>query len=521
MELDYYLSLANIPNSLVSIRTINTEDMLQNLDVNFSYDDSSPLEANYTYFITFEKRRHHSQILISTYSPVDYLGAAGPSGYTIGINNTNELFIDYPKRSFSATFNIRLGNKNCIAVKKSGSVFSVYKYDIISGAIESSDSINIEESNINYLDHYPGGVMYSFGNPDYIAAQGATPSINYFSGLVDRRLILHAPIDESLIDIIFKGFRPETLTPSTSSSFTRSENYTWLSPELEAYKSYFSDAYRTFDAFLFTGSPGLSTGNFIAIEEAPFSTLDGLEFDVTYLSGISRCEAGGFVSPGLTATYYYSDVGPGVPNYTYLADVYISKHSGRMSVSREAVMTLSGTGYKFHYNSAYVSQGVTTGYTSFFDVSYYDNLKMDGVYSELTLEYLFSGQLKTPTGYHIQASYDFSTSSFYAPHNSISSSYYLNGQPEIYGVVNGKYITITGSNYNDYLEYDNTSNYATLGAGPSNYIQGRFYQNSSRVEASPGYRNLRLNSEYIETSTGHMYHLSKSQQSGTTLLFNL
>lgn len=517
MELDYYISLANIPDSLVFYKVLygTSFDFSSNLNVNSYLDDSMDEDrSSYTCFFTFEKRRHHSQILLSNYSALDYLGNTSKSGYTIGVNNTNELFVDYPRGNFSKTFDIRLGNKNCIAIKKSGNIITVYKYDIISGIIEDSDSIYIEESNINYIDN---GHFTIGGNIDYLALSQNNSSINYFSGYFDQFVFISAALDESLINIVFKGFRPETFSQTITTSFSKSESYRWIDPALESYKSALTSGFNTIDQYLLTGFS--STGRYIAIETGKFGYSTNFDIKNVYYTG-DFCDTGVRVYPGSVAEDYTGIVPSGATSYTYSGWTNINKLSGRMVVSRAVTLTLSGTGYRFDYDSAYYSQGVSTGYSSSFDYSYYSGLKMDGVFSDRqNLSYLYSGKLREPSGYHRIGQYDFVRGAFYIPEYSATGSFYLNGQPEIGGVITGNFIYINGTSSTDSLIYDNTNNYTPLNGGDSNYLSGGYYQNSSRVLNSTDFANLLLNVEYYETATGHMYHNNLYQPSGEKLIF--
>lgn len=521
MELSYYLDQANIPSDLVVYRynyNAGTPfNFSANLNSNTLVEDVDELD-DYTFFVTFTRIRYHAQILVGNYTSPDYLATpSSKSGYVIGVNSTNELFIDYPRGNFSYTFKIRLGNKNCIAIKKNKNVFTVYKYDIISGVIEDSDSITIEETDLNLLSYSTISIA---GLPLY---PSLVSSVRYFSGFIDQCVFIDDAIDQSLVDIIFKGFRPETLTPTVSQTFIKSSSYSWISPELEQYKSYFDSGFASIDNYLYTGtSLGLPVGSFFGSEAGYFGTATTFEIENSYTTGIDRCSTGTGVTLAPTANYYQYDLPSGVPNYSYLGVSTINKYSNRMSVSRSVTLTLSGTGYKFDYNAAYISQSTSTGYASSFDYSYYPNLRMDGVFSDSNdLIWLYSGSYQAPTGYHIPAEYNFVNGSFYAKYRSANSSYYLNGQPVIDGVLSGDYIYITGASSTDNLEYDNTQTYTLLSEGPWNYLTGKFYQNSSRVLESSEYKNLTLNTDYIETSSGHMYHAQNYQPQGNGLLFTL
>lgn len=514
MELNYYLNLANIPEPLIFGKVVygaaSSLDFAANLNSNtYEYDGLDEIVPDYTIFLTFEKRRHHSQYIFGNFGN----GAGVYSGISVGINNTNEVFIDYPRKNISKVFNIRMGNKNCLALKKSGNVFTLYKYDIISGVIEASDSIYLEESD---LDNLSENTFTLGGSFSYIALPQNNSSINFFSGFIEQFVMVKASLDESLINIVFKGFRPETLTPSFSTSFTRSESYRWIAPAMETYKTYLSDGFRSIDQYLFTGFSDI--GRYISIESGSFGYLTNFDIGSSYYTG-DFCDVGGAIHPG-GASGYISAIPFGVPSYDYSGWVNINKLSGRMVISRRVSLSIGGTEYRFDYDSAYYDTRTTTGYSSSFDASYYSGLKMDGVFSHKTsLSYLFSGQLKEPTGYHRRAEYDFVRSSFYIPDYSPVGSFYLNGQPEIYGVISGRYIYITGGLSTDVLIYDNTSDYSPLAIGEKNYLSGRYYQNSSRVLDSIDYSNLLLNVDYKETSTGHMYHNVLSQPSGAQLIF--
>lgn len=508
MELSYYLNLANIPQSLIAYRSDSEISMINNLDVDTSVEELDDGLYNYTLFMTFEKRRHHSQILISNFT------SESVDSYTIGINSTNEIFIDFPKSGFCYTFNVRLGNRNCIAVKRNENVFAIYAYDIISGAISQSDSVTIDPNNFGESTE----PIRLFGSL-YASLESNNSSIRYFSGTVDQIVIISAPLEESLIKVVFQGFRPETKASTLASSFTKSDRYGWISLGIEPNKQYFDTAYQTIDQYLFTGS--FPTGAFIAYETGVFGSSTEFVINNAYYTGVNRVTTGVSVSPGLTATYYSGTIPPGVTNYSYTSTVSIHKYSGRMSVSREVSLTNGGNTYRFDYNSAYIAATQSTGLSSSFDAGYYENFKMDGVYSDSSILFLTKGDLQTPTGYHLLGEYDFSRGSFYVPYHAADSSYYLDGFQENSGVLNGNYLTITGAGSNNRLEYDNTNGYTIITTGPSNYLEGSFFQRSSRVIEVSNYRYLTIDSEYLETTAGNMYHLSKNQATGTTLLFSL
>lgn len=513
MELTYYLNQANIPQNLIhnQIDYGIGYDLVSNLNTNtesleLDYDN---INKNYTFFLTFEKRRHHAQILLSNFIST-VIG-----GYTIGINSTNEIFFDCPRLGFSYIFDIKLGNRNCICIKRQENIISVYKYDVISGVLESHDSV-IVNSDDDYLEV---DVIHLFGHLSYPLIASNKSSIGYFSGFVDQMVVISEPIDQSLIEVVFQGFRPEVNASTLASSFTKSDRYGWISPGIEPNKQYFDTAYQTIDQYLFTGS--FPTGAFIAYETGVFGSSTEFVINNAYYTGVNRVTTGISVNPGLTATYYSGTIPPGVTNYSYASTVSIHKYSGRMSVSREVSLTNGGNTYRFDYNSAYIAATQSTGLSSSFDAGYYENFKMDGVYSDSSILFLTKGDLQTPTGYHLLGEYDFSRGSFYVPYHAADSSYYLDGFQENSGVLNGNYLTITGAGSNNRLEYDNTNGYTIITTGPSNYLEGSFFQRSSRVIEVSNYRYLTIDSEYLETTAGNMYHLSKNQATGTTLLFSL
>lgn len=515
MELNYYISLANIPDSLIYKKVLYGEsfDFVANLFVDTYLDDSLDESfPDYTCFLTFEKRRHHSQVLLSNFD--------GNNGYTIGINATNELFIDYPKKGVSFTSSIRFGNKNCLAIKKSSNYFTIYKYDIISGVFSDYESFSIQENTLSNLDL---SGLYIGGRLEYTTHPTAQSSVKYFSGNIDQFLFIAAVLDESIINIIFNGFKPLTFTPVISSNFTKSESFRAIDTSLAPYETYLLSGFRQIDQNLFTGFA--LTGLFGAEEQGRFGISNKYSITGLYYSAQDFCTNLGLSfspTPDGLSEFYLANLPGSIPAYSYSGVTKINKFTDRIAISRRVTLTLSGTGYRLDYDSAYYSTATSTGYTTGTNESYYTQFKMNGVFSDdYSLEILYSGQLKAPTGYHIPGQYDFVQMSFYVPQSITTSSYYLNGQPEIYGVKTNSYIFITGSGPGDYLEYDNTNNYAALGGGPASYIVGDFYPKSSRVLESDTYNNLILNTDYIETSSGNLYHGATSQNTGQQFLFNL
>lgn len=510
MELDYYLSLSQIPSSLVQAQ-IEFSYLFSGVTVDDPIDELDGPYYNYTLIFTLERTLYHSQLIYSNYS------AAG-SGYAIGINSSNELFIDYPLRSFSYTFKVRLGNRNCIAIKKAENTFTVFVYDLISGVIKESDSIYVEENDRTLLTN--SSTLYFGGNALYEALPQNNSSVKKLYGFFDQLLFISEAIDDSALKIILKGFRPETLTPSVSSSYNFQENYSWESPQLEQYKTYFSTFYNERDKFLHTGS--FRNGYSTASETGYFGS-GGFTLNISCYTGYSGTCSGG----GLTSTGYYNTGMPdSVPKYTYSGYTEIFKNTSNTFTSRRVSLFLSGSEYKFGYNTAYATTSTSTGYASSFDSGYYSGFMFDGTYAELELGLAYGAKTGiAPTGYHRAGVYDFIKNGFKISEYSAPTSFYLNKQPEIGGTVTSGYFyppVAYSTSSSDILIYDNVIDYTPMDVfGNNTWAKGRFWPGTSRVLDSVYFDNLIIDKEYVETSTGHIYHLQNHTTSGTSFLMNI
>lgn len=521
MELNYYISQSNIPNSIILYSVLYGSGFYNfstNLSSNSYYDDAL-IDSNiedYTFFLTYEKLSSTSQILLSSYS-TNRTGS-NDSGYTIGINSSNELFVDYPKEKFCGVFNIKVANKACICIKKVSNILTIYKYDIVSGVIEGKDSITLpgEISDINLNPIFIGG------SDEYVLLPQNLSSIYFFSGTIDQLLVVTEGLDESLINTIFKGFRPETLTPLVESTYKKSENYFWNSDSLEQYKAYFSDYFNSIDLFLFTGN--FRSGYSVGLEEGVFmgQSGNGFEIDISYYTGISgSCSLGDAVpNVGLSGKYYYVDLPLSLPNYSYSGQLEVIKYSDRMSIVRKIYLSTGSNQYNFVYNAGYYSNSTTTGYSSSFSKNYYTGFKMNGVWSDTRNLYgLFSGQKIEPTGYNRLGEYNFTNNSFYIPEYSPTGTFYLDGNIST-GVISNNFIYFTSGSSDKILSYDNNINYSLLGISSKNYnISNSFYQRASKV-IDENLKMLNLN-DYIETCKIDLIHGKLIQKTGALNIFEL
>lgn len=517
MEFNYYLSQTPIdPSSVVEFIPYDVSHTFGDFTINLSgnileseMEHSSGLDS-FTLILTFETIVSKSQILLSN--------CDSSKGFTVGLTSGNFLFVESPYDGEVHVFhNINLGNKNCICIQKSGNIFNIFKFDLISDKLESSESYIFNVN--NNVDS--GTPMFLAGNPDYLLATNST--VGYFSGRIEQWCLMNDVYDIAYLLILSQGFQPKTLVSSSDTSITLldssirfPDSYNKLS-NTNFIEAYFSNINNQII------SSALPSGRWIASSTG--------HFNPSYTSGVASFSTGltNCLGSGNYLTLYYSGQQSSQTGRFY-DTINLIKRSGVYSISH----SLRFSGQSFESNEYRIDADYYYGYVSTssneftIDTSYYTGFIMQGIVSD---RFLFN-VLGTDTGnlpytYNNIGVFDNVSGKFYLS-NFSNGRIYFDGT----GVPSGGYSNENGwidvlnidESESDYILYDNSTGLTPLYAGVNGYAVGDFYPNSSIVfSGDNSYTSVkRVSREYYkETCERHLYHSSKVQGLGEDLFFTI
>lgn len=503
MELQYYIDQTPIDQSLIRWMQTSTLSFAGNAIVNAMNQDiaGSNSDTDFTIILTVKRARMDGESLISKYdlSTFDY-------GFALCYSYGNYLFLKTADGQAFIFNEINLAEKNCIFFKKSGSTFTVGKYDVISSTITQEQVIIVRS---DYLDS-DGEV--------YIAGDYGLDSQKWFSGDVEQGFYYADALDKNYLLDVLKGFRPETKSSSTSNSHILLSYNTRISTNESALQAYFSNYFSGINSVLITGL--YSTGRWMGAANG-YVNLSKIESLATLATGLNGCD------PGDSLVYSYLYTGAGTSLTGVFTDaVRITRNSNYVTVSHSLEITGNFTGRK-KVDSDYVYQysGITSTSLST-DTSQYTGFYYDGVLCSASGQpylYIATSYPVGPTGYNKEGYFDNSDSRFLVPDFSPGQVYVNKLLAESFSLSSGKITFDTPSISTDRVIYDNAASPISSIQGSGFSATGRFQENSSLVldlSLDDAYR-LILGDDYIETSKYHAYHSGQIQASGQQLLFTL
>ncbi len=529
MEFDYFLN--QTPYSGATIRlpdiryngalgdgdfTVNTAGNTYFFDIADSWK-----ERHFTAFCTFNKNLNNAQILLSNHFNNE-------GGWTIGIDDGNFLFVDcrLPYDQNHTFRNINLGNKNCLVIKRSENIFSIYKYDLLSRDFESTETFVFN----------PGAVLNAASNPDtnlagnadYIGAH-VNNAINYFNGTVEQFVYISGAIEDSYLLNLLSGFQPYTLVDNGSNGFIL-EDEVFRFPHGGAIQNNFqflSGYFFGINSVIAAGS--LPEGNWIGYVTGNFSAAS-LEATGSYVTGFNSCYG--------TGTYFnHTTVGLGVANVgvgTFVDTARVARTSNYITISHNLVVNATGfSPSPFNVDhDTYYSLGDMPDYSLVLDESYYEGFRMHGARvardgggqggGGMGQVHLSTVTGLGPTGANIQAVFDNSETKFYLNKFSNGQIYYTGGKLTGNYSINNSYLTITGQNQisTHYVTYDNSIINQFIGTG-IDFVTGRFFPNTSIFHSGIFPSGRLLKTQYKETSTGHLYHAAAVQNPGFIFYYSI
>jgi hypothetical protein len=215
MELDYFISQSSDP---LSVRDVWKDTSSLN-SRSFIYSKNTPLTGiagnnDFSLLCTFYRSGVKAGTLISNYTPT--------GGFAIGFNENNELFAYGTNPTIDSIYfpEIRLGQKNSLAIIKNDQRITVFRYDH-----QARDLLNVSSKSFRPETNLTGGA-FSIGYNSSLNAQG----LSGVSGIFDQLLCLNRVIDEQDSLVLFSGFLPIQVTQSTIFNRYYYENFYEQSP---------------------------------------------------------------------------------------------------------------------------------------------------------------------------------------------------------------------------------------------------------------------------------------------------
>ncbi len=209
MELNYFISESKEASLSERDKWLDTSSL--NLR-SFTRDKSYILTgisgySDFSLFFTFHKKDNKAGSILSN------IHSDSSRGFSLNFNDNNELFLysKYSDNSDCYTFsNIRLAEKNCLAVIKAEQQISIFNYDLDSKTIYKKEAFSFADStNISGGNFFIG---YNTGLFNNISLSG-------ISGVFDQLVCFDSPLEESDYNYIFSGFLP--LQGSFSTEYTK------------------------------------------------------------------------------------------------------------------------------------------------------------------------------------------------------------------------------------------------------------------------------------------------------------
>lgn len=252
MELNYFISGSIEASASQKDKWLDTSSLISR---SFTKTKSYTLTgisgySDFSLFFTFEKKDNQAGSLLSN------IQSTSPRGFSLNFNNNNELFLySNFKNSDCHTFSeVRLANKNCLAVIKAGQQITLLNYDLDSKTVYKKESFSfLDESNIS------GGNFLIGYNPTVLSRI----SLSGISGIFDQLVCFDTALEESSYNSIFSGFLP--LQGSFSTAYTKYYEYKQIENKEGSILSQ-SDASKLipFLDYVSSSSIPLTSGNYIA-----------------------------------------------------------------------------------------------------------------------------------------------------------------------------------------------------------------------------------------------------------------
>lgn len=252
MELNYFISGSEAASSSQGDKWLDSSSLVSR---SFTRSTSYTLTgisgySDFSLFFTFDKKDNKAGSLLSN------IHSTSPRGFSLNFNNNNELFLySNFKDSDCYTFSdIRLANKNCLAVIKAGQQITILNYDLDSRTVYKEESFSFSDaSNIS------GGNFLIGYNPTVLSRI----SLSGVSGIFDQLACFNAPLEEADYKSIFSGFLP--LQGSYTTVYTKYYEYKQVEVKEGSILSN-SDASKLIPFLDYVSSSfiPLTTGNYIA-----------------------------------------------------------------------------------------------------------------------------------------------------------------------------------------------------------------------------------------------------------------
>lgn len=252
MELNYFISGSQAASLYQKDKWLDTSSLASR---SFTRSSSYTLTgisgySDFSLFFTFDKKDNKAGSILSN------IHSTSPRGFSLNFNNNNELFLySNFKDSDCYTFSdVRLANKNCLAIIKAGQQITILNYDLDSRTVYKEESFSFADtSNIS------GGNFLIGYNPTVLSRI----SLSGVSGIFDQLVCFNQPLEEADYNSIFSGFLP--LQGSFSTLYTKYYEYKQIENKEGSILSQ-SDASKLipFLDYVSSSSIPLTAGNYIA-----------------------------------------------------------------------------------------------------------------------------------------------------------------------------------------------------------------------------------------------------------------
>lgn len=211
MELAYFISGCSNPSALRDHWDYSKKD------TSGAFTTSKTIQLtgisgsdDFSIFFSFDRIDKTAGSLLSNWD--------GKSGYFIGFNDDNQLFVATSTPApYSFYFpEIELGKKNCLAITKNNTTISVYRYDLKSKSIYNNISKEFT------TDTILSGRAFTLGKNNTLYTKYGLTGI---AGTFDQFACFNTSLGVDDINIIFSGFLPIEKTLITNYSRNYYKNY--------------------------------------------------------------------------------------------------------------------------------------------------------------------------------------------------------------------------------------------------------------------------------------------------------
>lgn len=503
MEFLHFLKQTPIPESDI-IYSVYYPGRDASIPTAWETMEASALDA-FSLFFTFKRNTTGAQVLFSTIS-------VGTDGWTLGITDSNFLFIEkHSDTSESFIYdNINLGDKNCVCLQRNNETFTVYKYDIASETIEGIQSFSLLDNNI-------------FANEITVCGEVATYPPR-FDGVFDQIVLMNQCYSYEYVMALLKGFAAYNLTETPTVSYSIESSTSYFNNSILSSDNAFLTELNTYTIESILDS--YSIGEYLLYITGTV-TSSSINLGLSLNSGDTYCSGSGLI---LNWAHSLSSLPTGIGVSDTLYGVVRSIGDGqRIFISNTYSISGAYFGDGKAIYSSYSALQTDTGKSVSYDSSYNTGFYMDGVtspYSDLVI--LGTGVALSPTGYNSVSYQNSIDGRFYAPSLGSDKAVYYNGErlESSDFSYDGNFIDVLSveTHNNDYIIYDTSTGFNLIYLGVSNFATGKFYPNASIVfTGHVSYTGIKrdIRSNYLETSSHHLYHSCKIQRRTKGLLFEL